>query len=271
MTPPASISTPSACLALSPDGSTVACARGNVLQVFSVSSCQLLQEIQCHTDSITAVRYVGSSLLSVGLDGLVCIWDDAMGSSAPQTFRLHHPVLSSFACGRHDVIFLVVAKKFEAGSSVPAACAVYSLNVNKGGVVRKLFKCRGTCEIHGSADGKIGSRFYLHARNQADGLLHVLKQDFVRYGQADRPVKFNIVGEKEFNNLELAQLIAKFMGKPLKYEIVDFHSTRPGHDLRYALDGEKMKQAGWQPPLSFEESLESTIRWTLENPKWLSV
>jgi WD40 repeat protein len=155
MTLPASISTPSACLALSPDGSTVACARGSVLQVFSVSSCQLLQEIQCHTDSITAVRYVGSSLLSVGMDGLVCIWDDTMGSSAPQTFRLHHPVLSSFACGRRDAIFLVVAKKFEAGSSIPAACAVYSLNVNKGGVVRKLFKCRGACEIHGSSDGSL--------------------------------------------------------------------------------------------------------------------
>ena len=155
MTPPTATAPPSACLALSPDGSTVACARANVLQVFSVSSCQLLQEIQCHTDSITAVRYVGSSLLSVGMDGLVCIWDDAMAASEPQTFRLQHPVLSSFTCGRRDAIFLVVAKKFEAGSSVPASCAVYSLNVNKGGVIRKLFKCRGICEIHGSADGSL--------------------------------------------------------------------------------------------------------------------
>lgn len=155
MTPPTAAATPPACLALSPDGSTVACARANVLQVFSVSSCQLLQEIQCHSDSITAVRYVGASLLSVGLDGLVCIWDDATGTSAPQTFRLHHPVISAFTCGRRDAVFLVVAKKFEAGSSVPAASAVYSLNVNKGGVVRKLFKCRGACEIHGSADGSL--------------------------------------------------------------------------------------------------------------------
>ena len=112
MTPPTAAATPPACLALSPDGSTVACARANVLQVFSVSSCQLLQEIQCHSDSITAVRYVGASLLSVGLDGLVCIWDDATGTSAPQTFRLHHPVISAFTCGRRDAVFLVVAKKF---------------------------------------------------------------------------------------------------------------------------------------------------------------
>jgi len=125
--------------------------------------------------------------------------------------------------------------------------------------------------IHGSADGIIGSRFYLHARNQADGLLHVLNQDFAPYGKTDRPLKFNIVGEKEYNNLELANLIAKIMGKNLKYEIIDFHSTRPGHDLRYALDGAKMKQSGWQPPLSFEESLETTINWTLDNPQWLDI
>ena len=78
-------------------------------------------------------------------------------------------------------------------------------------------------------------------------------------------------GEKEYNNLELANLIAKIMGKNLKYEIIDFHSTRPGHDLRYALDGAKMKQSGWQPPLSFEESLETTINWTLDNPQWLDI
>ena len=49
--------------------------------------------------------------------------------------------------------------------------------------------------------------------------------------------KFNIVGKDEINNLELAQFIAKVQNKDLIYEMVDFHSSRPGHDLRYALDG----------------------------------
>jgi dTDP-glucose 4,6-dehydratase len=137
-------------------------------------------------------------------------------------------------------------------------------------VMKKIYS-NEVVGIHGSADGLIGSRFYLHARNQADGLLHVLKQDFIPYGKTDRPLKFNIVGEKEYNNLELANLIAKIMGKNLRYEIIDFHSTRPGHDLRYALDGAKMKQSGWQPPLSFEDSLETTINWTLDNPQWLDI
>lgn len=125
--------------------------------------------------------------------------------------------------------------------------------------------------IHGTKAGLIGSRFYLHARNQADGLLHILKMNFPIYGQSDKPLKFNIVGEKEINNLELAQMIANYIGKSIEYEIIDFHSTRPGHDLRYALDGERLQNAGWVAPYSFEESLNKTIQWTLDHPMWLAI
>ena len=51
--------------------------------------------------------------------------------------------------------------------------------------------------------------------------------------------KFNIVGKDEIDNLSLAQFIAEVQNKELKYEMVDFHSQRPGHDLRYSLDGTK--------------------------------
>ena len=125
--------------------------------------------------------------------------------------------------------------------------------------------------IHGTLDGKIGSRFYLHARNQADGLLHVLTQKFLKYGESERLLKYHIVGEKEINNLQLAELIASIIGKKLNYEIVDFHSSRPGHDLRYALDGEKIKVSGWTPPIPLEDSLRSTINWTLKHPEWLLI
>jgi dTDP-glucose 4,6-dehydratase len=137
-------------------------------------------------------------------------------------------------------------------------------------VMKKIHKGE-TVPIHGSTDGQIGSRFYLHARNKADGLLHILGQNFPVYGESDKPEKFNIVGEKEFNNLQMAEMISEIMGKKLKYEIVDFHSSRPGHDLRYGLDGNKMKNIGWVPPITIEKSLEATVSWTLNNPKWMSI
>lgn len=123
-----------------------------------------------------------------------------------------------------------------------------------------------TIPIHANRDRtKPGSRFWIHCRNIADALLYLLRD-------IERPfprTKFNIVGEKEMDNLAVAQFIANVVGKPLDFEMVDYHSSRPGHDLRYALDGSMLKQWGWVHPVGFEQSLEKTVRWMLDNPKWL--
>lgn len=126
-------------------------------------------------------------------------------------------------------------------------------------------------DIHASPTGQIGSRYYLHARNQADALLHALNIPVTFYGDFQAPQKYHVVGEREVDNLEMAEMVASFVGKPLNYELVDFHSSRPGHDLRYALDGGKIADTGWKAPLSLEESLERTVKWTLENPEWLQL
>lgn len=127
--------------------------------------------------------------------------------------------------------------------------------------------------VHGSKDC-IGSRFYLHARNNADALLFILNKTFpqIYFNSPDKiimPDKYNIVGDAEIDNLELAEMVADILGKELKYKLVDFHTARPGHDRKYALDGSKLKELGWVAPISFHESLKRTIAWTLNNPEWL--
>lgn len=137
-------------------------------------------------------------------------------------------------------------------------------------IIRKVYSGQ-TVSIHVDGDGNPGSRFYLHARNQADALLFILNNiPAVQYGNGELP-KFNVVGELELNNLEIAELIADIIGTPLKYEFVDWHSARPGHDSRYALDGTKLAQAGWKPPMPLIDSLTKTINWTLEpsHKKWM--
>lgn len=119
--------------------------------------------------------------------------------------------------------------------------------------------------IHGTPDKqKSGSRFYIHARNVANAS-HFLLENF------EQREKYNIVGEMELSNLELAQRIADAMGKELKYEIVDFHSSRPGHDLRYSLDGQKMRDMGWITPMTLDETIKSVVQWTLKNRKWMEI
>ena len=89
----------------------------------------------------------------------------------------------------------------------------------------------------------------------------------IDYGGA-KCQKYNIVGSVELDNLELANKISHIIGKPLKHKFVDFHSSRPGHDLRYALDGNKMAKLGWTP-VSINKSLKDTVTWTLNNRQWI--
>jgi len=132
-----------------------------------------------------------------------------------------------------------------------------------------------TLNIHGHPDKqRPGQRFYLHARNAAAGMLFVLKHGNV--GE-----RYNVVGEEELDNLQMATLVACFANEwraeqglpelPLNTKIVDFQASRPGHDLRYALDGSKLAALGYTHPLTLRTSLRNSVRWTLENQdRWLT-
>lgn len=120
---------------------------------------------------------------------------------------------------------------------------------------------------------KAGSRHYIHAKDVADGLMFILEKlrDYKHtgdYGGAKCP-KFNLVGPEEIDNLTLAKMIADAVGKELIYEMTDFHSSRPGHDLRYALDGGLLKSLGWEPRIKFSERVKEVVEWTLANKRWL--
>lgn len=125
--------------------------------------------------------------------------------------------------------------------------------------------------IHGK-EGDIGSRSYIHSRNFADAVLFIIK-NLPPYlhapGATDKPDRYNIAGDKQLDNLELAKLIAELMGKELKYKLVNEATTRPGHDKHYGLTDDKLKKAGWKSPLTFEESLKNVIEWQKKNPEWI--
>ena len=120
---------------------------------------------------------------------------------------------------------------------------------------------------------KAGSRHYIHAQDVADGLMFILnlknykhKGDF---GNAKCP-KFNLVGPEEIDNLTLAEIIAKSQNKKLVYELIDNHTSRPGHDLRYSLSPNLLKSLGWEPKIKLSQRIEEVVNWSLENKHWLS-
>jgi dTDP-glucose 4,6-dehydratase len=87
---------------------------------------------------------------------------------------------------------------------------------------------------------------------------------------------YNIGGFNEWQNIDLVKLLCSIMDKKLgraegtSVQLITYVKDRPGHDLRYAIDASKInKELGWKPSVTFEEGLERTIDWFLNNQEWL--
>ncbi len=87
---------------------------------------------------------------------------------------------------------------------------------------------------------------------------------------------YNIGGFNEWKNIDLIKVIIKtvdkLLGNPEGYseKLITYVTDRAGHDLRYAIDSTKLKkELGWEPSLQFEEGIEKTARWYLENQEWM--
>ncbi|HRE53103.1 MAG TPA: dTDP-glucose 4,6-dehydratase [Flavitalea sp.] len=89
--------------------------------------------------------------------------------------------------------------------------------------------------------------------------------------------KYNIGGLNEWKNIDLVRLLCRIMDKKLNRpegtsaKLIAYVADRPGHDLRYAIDATKLKnELGWTPSLDFEEGLERTVDWYLNNEDWVN-
>ena len=87
---------------------------------------------------------------------------------------------------------------------------------------------------------------------------------------------YNIGGNNEWCNIDLVKKLCEIMDGKLNREpgdsakLITFVKDRAGHDLRYAIDSRKLKnELGWEPSLQFEEGIEKTVKWYLDNQEWL--
>ena len=87
---------------------------------------------------------------------------------------------------------------------------------------------------------------------------------------------YNIGGFNEWRNIDLIKLLIALVDKALgrnegqSLNLITYVTDRQGHDLRYAIDSSRLKnELGWEPSLQFEEGLEKTVRWYLDNEEWL--
>ncbi|WP_018998427.1 dTDP-glucose 4,6-dehydratase [Hirschia maritima] len=121
-----------------------------------------------------------------------------------------------------------------------------------------------TLPVYGKGDNV---RDWLYVEDHAVALTNVLEKGKV--GQS-----YNIGGNAERTNLEVVHTICDILDElrptaTSRRELVQFVSDRPGHDRRYAIDASKIKKnLGWSPSVSFEQGLENTVKWYLDNEWW---
>jgi len=96
------------------------------------------------------------------------------------------------------------------------------------------------------------------------------------YHEAKSGSTYNIGGHNEWTNIDLIHLLCSIMDKKLNRpegtsaKLITYVQDRAGHDLRYAIDSSKLQaDLGWKPSITFEEGLEKTVDWFLENEQWL--
>ena len=129
-------------------------------------------------------------------------------------------------------------------------------------IIKKLLN-NETLDIHVGKENQIGGRRWFYAGDVAS------HTDFVINEQQDLCEKWNSAGNKFINNFEFANNIADIMGKKLNYNFIPV--DRPGHDLCYSVDPQKFYAKGWTEPVSYQQRLEQTVNWYLNNQEWLYV
>lgn len=104
---------------------------------------------------------------------------------------------------------------------------------------------------------------------------HAVAIDLV-FHKGENHETYNIGGFNEWKNIDLVKLLCKLMDEKLgravrtAEQLITYVKDRPGHDLRYAIDANKInKELGWEPSVTFEEGLSKSIDWYLENKTWL--
>lgn len=171
-----------------------------------------------------------------------------------------NPYAASKAC--QEMIAIAYWKTYKVPVVITNSNNIVGKNQNPEKFVPKiaeLIRNDKEVEIH-VREYRPGIRHYNPVQNIAAALLWIIEwvgdgMDF----ETDRPYRFNLPGGEKLDNLEMAKLIAKILGKELKYKLVDAETVRPGYDEFYGETDGLLTQLGFNPPYNLEDGL-----------KWLS-
>ena len=174
---------------------------------------------------------------------------------------LHTSSPYSASKGGADLLVLAYMRTFK----LPATISRCSNNYGPYQFPEKLIPHTIACAVKGQkipvyGEGK-NVRDWIHVYDHNVGVDMIVRQG--REGEV-----YNLGGRSERDNLTIVKTILKQLGKP--ESLIEFVADRPGHDLRYAMDPTKAEaELGWTRKYNFDDGMQSTIDWYLENQNWV--
>lgn len=237
-------------------------ARTNVMGTLS-----LLQATKLHWESLPE-RYEGKLFYHISTDEVYGALEMGEGLFTEQTpYAPHSPYSASKASSDHFV------RAFHDTYGLPTIITNCSNNYGPYQFPEKLIplfinniRTGKPLPVYGRGENV---RDWLYVEDHARAIDLVFHKG--RVGDT-----YNIGGFNEWRNIDLIRVIIRtvdrILGNPEGYSdhLITYVTDRLGHDLRYAIDSTKIKEElGWEPSLQFEEGIEKTIRWYLDNQEWM--
>ena len=237
-------------------------ARTNVLGTLS-----LLQAARCYWESLPE-KYEGKRFYHISTDEVYgALAMDGTLFTEQTRYQPHSPYSASKAGSDHFV------RAFHDTYGMPTVVTNCSNNYGPYQFPEKLIplfinniRHRRPLPVYGKGENV---RDWLYVEDHARAIDTIFHR-----GQVAET--YNIGGFNEWKNIDIVKLLIKvtdrLLGRPegADLDLITYVTDRAGHDLRYAIDSRKLqKELGWEPGLQFEEGIEKTVRWYLENQAWL--
>ena len=190
------------------------------------------------------------------------------GKFAPASVEI--PAGARFSCGEYDYSVL---EKIADGDGMPTIVTNCSNNYGPYQFPEKLIplfinniRHRKPLPVYGKGENVRDWLYVVDHARAIDLIFH----------KGNVAETYNIGGFNEWKNIDIIKVVIRtvdrLLGNPegQSDELITYVTDRAGHDLRYAIDSRKLqKELGWEPSLQFEEGIEKTVRWYLDNQAWM--
>ncbi len=201
--------------------------------------------------------------------------DDDIKFKEWDRYNSKNPYSASKAAG--EELTIAYSNTYSIPSLITHCCNVYGQRQNNEKFIPNTIKKILDGEkvvVHTDENNVPGSRYYIHNEDLSESIVYlvtnheVVRTKTIKF-HGKEPAKINITGESLISNLEVVEMISIHLETDFTYTLENNDTQRPGHDIKYGLNNELIKEIGGHFDRTFSEGIQEVVSWYLKNKIWL--